>query len=216
MKYVRLVCGECGKEFDKNKSTISKSKNVYYCGKSCSAKAHNKKQGYPKYLTLICSACGVSFQRREREYRKQLKKNKTETFCSRKCSNQEKFAWNDGLATFRWYTNVAYSRRRSTGKEVDITPEYLKEIWDSQNGRCPITNWELQVPIGLNKWDKNARYKVNNASMDRIDNKKGYVIGNVRFVALIVNLARNIFTDEEVIEFAKAVVEHQEKLRKAA
>lgn len=44
-----------------------------------------------------------------------------------------------------------------------------------------------------------------NASLDRIDNSKGYIEGNVRFVALMANLARQSFTDEQMIAFCKAV-----------
>lgn len=38
-------------------------------------------------------------------------------------------------------------------------------------------------------------------SLDRIDATKWYVVGNVRVVWLIENLARNGFSDEEVVEF---------------
>ena len=44
------------------------------------------------------------------------------------------------------------------------------------------------------------------ASLDRIDNSKGYVKGNVRFVALIYNYARNGFDDEAVLAFCNAVI----------
>lgn len=40
-------------------------------------------------------------------------------------------------------------------------------------------------------------------SLDRIDNAKSYSIGNVRVCWLIENLARNVFTDAQVIEFCK-------------
>jgi hypothetical protein len=42
--------------------------------------------------------------------------------------------------------------------------------------------------------------------LDRIDHSKGYIEGNVRFVACIANYARNAFTDEDLQEFCEAVV----------
>lgn len=45
-----------------------------------------------------------------------------------------------------------------------------------------------------------------NASLDRLDQTKGYIKGNVRFVALIVNYARHSWTDNDVVTFARAVV----------
>jgi hypothetical protein len=52
-----------------------------------------------------------------------------------------------------------------------------------------------------NKTDKNP-YQ---SSLDRIDNNKGYIKGNVRFVCLMFNIARNDFSDNQVIEFCKQV-----------
>jgi hypothetical protein len=89
-------------------------------------------------------------------------------------------------------------------KEIpNITPVYLKKIWETQLGICPITGWQLILP-------KNAHVCFDstdprNASLDRIDNAIGYMQGNVRFVSLMANYARNNFTDEQVFEFCRAV-----------
>ena len=40
-------------------------------------------------------------------------------------------------------------------------------------------------------------------SLDRVDNSKGYTNDNVKIVWLIENLARNRFTEEQLIEFCK-------------
>ena len=79
--------------------------------------------------------------------------------------------------------------------------ESLKEIWDSQQGICPLTGWKLELPTQ----SKQYRLHIKTASLDRIDNSKGYILGNVRFVSVMFNFARNNFSDEDVIEFAQAV-----------
>jgi hypothetical protein len=44
------------------------------------------------------------------------------------------------------------------------------------------------------------------ASIDRIDNNIGYIKGNIRFVSLIYNYARNNFSEDDVVEFCTNVV----------
>jgi len=46
-------------------------------------------------------------------------------------------------------------------------------------------------------------------SLDRIDNTKGYVEGNVRFVVSMANMCRNKFDDEDVISFCIKVASHR-------
>lgn len=77
-------------------------------------------------------------------------------------------------------------------------------LFEKQAGKCPVTGWEMILPDSTRKgWDGGNNPR--NASLDRIDNDKGYVEGNVRFVSLIANMARQTFTDEQVVEFCKAV-----------
>ena len=45
-------------------------------------------------------------------------------------------------------------------------------------------------------------------TLDRIDNDKGYVKGNVRFVSVIFNFARNNFSDQDVLNFCQATMSH--------
>jgi len=39
------------------------------------------------------------------------------------------------------------------------------------------------------------------ASLDRTDPKKGYVIGNVKFVTQFVNLGKNKYSEKQIKEF---------------
>jgi len=43
------------------------------------------------------------------------------------------------------------------------------------------------------------------ASLDRIDSSKGYIQGNVQFVAYGINLAKNNFSDADVISFLDSI-----------
>lgn len=91
----------------------------------------------------------------------------------------------------------------ANARKVDcvITSKYLESLWESQNGRCPYTGWELKLSGDFPKDPRKA-------SLDRIDSSKGYIEGNVQFVAMHYNLAKNSWTDEQTIEFCQAVAEN--------
>jgi hypothetical protein len=109
----------------------------------------------------------------------------------------------DEMTPFRWYM-LRIRARESRRGTTDLTLDYLKRVWDRQGGVCPLTGWPMQLPYNTNGWP--AGSVPESASLDRIDNARGYVCGNVRFVSLMVNMARHTFTDDDVLRFARAVV----------
>lgn len=82
----------------------------------------------------------------------------------------------------------AKSRSRKRGMEFDITKEYLLSIWPDE---CPV--------LGI-AWNfagtKKDRY--GSPSLDRIDNSKGYVPGNVRIISTRANMIKTNLTYDEV------------------
>jgi hypothetical protein len=65
--------------------------------------------------------------------------------------------------------------------------------------RCPI----LDIEIIRNK---NTSTKVNSPSLDRIDNTKGYIKGNIMVVSNKANTMKNNATPEELIKFANWIL----------
>lgn len=92
-------------------------------------------------------------------------------------------------------------RVRNRFKEVNITESDLKELWEKQNGRCAYTNIELQLPIGNNKPD--IRYQ---ASLDRIDSSKGYIKGNIQFVAAPINFMKSTMSDDNFRSYLQEIL----------
>jgi hypothetical protein len=169
-------------------------------------------------MKFNCTTCSKEFEIQNREYKRQTKKGRTEFFCSRTCAaiknnkdnprpgNPENLRADnrrDEYTPFRWYVLRSEYRDRNKGYGCNLTVEYLKSLWDLQKGICSFSNWSLILPQDSDGW---LEFKPNNASLDRIDNSKGYVEGNVRYVALMANYARNLFSDEQLIDFCKAVV----------
>jgi hypothetical protein len=71
-----------------------------------------------------------------------------------------------------------------------ITVEDVVALWDKQNGRCAISGMPMAHEF------KNLR----SVSIDRIDNNKGYVPGNVQLVCQWVNYAKNRYSNTEIGE----------------
>ena len=46
----------------------------------------------------------------------------------------------------------------------------------------------------------------NRASVDRIDSSKGYIKGNIQFVSLVAQYAKNMWDEKELYNFCEAVV----------
>lgn len=179
-----------------------------------------------KYTELNCDKCKKRFQRESRYYRFQLKKGQTEFFCSKKCSGTSKSQlkrlyktsisktnrenlrkWNkinhqkDEFTPFRLFMNHVKKRKKTFNREYDIDHEYLKGLYDSQNGICPISGIKMHL-----KDTSSGPKRFDQASLDRIDNSMGYIKGNVRFICLMANYMRNRkFSDYDMIDICKDV-----------
>lgn len=168
-------------------------------------------------IDISCATCCVTFQKVAREYKRQLKNERTKFFCSRTCAavkNNEEHPRKgnadllksdnrrDEHTPFRWYVLRSQYRDKKKKYGCDLTVEYVKQLWEKQSGICPFTGWRLILPHNSDGW---LEYNPFNASLDRIDNTKGYIEGNVRFISVMANLARQTFTDEQLITFCKAV-----------
>jgi hypothetical protein len=170
-----------------------------------------------KTIDLTCENCGASFAKELREYRRQTKRGRTKFFCTQSCatikSNKDSPHGNpknlqadnrkDEYTPFRWFILRAEYRDRKKNYGCDLTVEFLKQLWDHQAQTCPFTGWTMILPQDTNGWVKDDPA---NASLDRIDNSKGYTQDNVRFISLMANYARNTFTDSQLFAFCRSVV----------
>lgn len=75
----------------------------------------------------------------------------------------------------------------------NITIEYIWDLYLHQDKKCKYTQLELTFPVGKGRTTSYSNYT---ASLDRIDNNKGYEIGNVQWVHKDVNLIKQRYTEE--------------------
>ena len=158
-------------------------------------------------IKCTCDSCGCEFERESREV-KRSKKLERKCYCSLKCSgkknnkhlhkygklNKDYLNASNRLDEYSPFRPFLSRTKKRTQHENNLTLEYLKELWD-ENHVCCISGIELK-PY---KW--NQKLTPYTPSLDRIDNTKGYVKGNVRYTTVMANYMRNTFTDTETKKF---------------
>ena len=87
-------------------------------------------------------------------------------------------------------TKLGHCKRRK-GVDCEITRDDLMKLWESQDGRCAISNYPM----------KHISSNLFSVSVDRIDSSQGYTRNNIQLVCQAINLAKNSFSNQEMIEF---------------
>lgn len=166
-------------------------------------------------IDLTCFWCGNSYTKSIGEYNRQRSRGAERFYCTQGCAARQRNKDNpprgnvlnlcsdnlrDELTPFRWFQARVRSRARKGPS--DLTLEFLRVLWGTQQGRCAFTGWEMILPVSTTGF---AVRDPRNASLDRIDNTQGYVEGNVRYVSYMANIARSTFTDNQLREFCRAV-----------
>lgn len=95
---------------------------------------------------------------------------------------------------------IGSAKKRDKMGDIDLA--YLLELWVSQGGKCAISG----ICMRLRGYKEKGLAHPFQASLDRIDNKKSYEKGNVRFVCAMANLARAEWSDESLLSFCRSVV----------
>lgn len=172
-------------------------------------------------LQMCCAGCQKPIVKQAKEVTRQRKKKRAPLFfCSNKCAadsggkhhlkeylgagspkNLIPGNHRDAFTPFRWF--LARCRNRAKKHENGMTLECLQQQWANQKGICPYTGWDLLLPDSTEGW-KAGRH-IRNASLDRIDSSKGYVEGNVQFVAVSINTAKGEFSELEFLELCRAI-----------
>jgi hypothetical protein len=90
--------------------------------------------------------------------------------------------------------------------EFSISIEEAWKLFLAQDRQCALTGLPLVMPDWMASRYPGSRFKV--ASLDRIDNSKGYVTGNIQWVAVEINLMKLENSQEGFIELCQLVVNY--------
>lgn len=137
-------------------------------------------------------------QERKRAYNKKHKERINKTSKLYRDNNKERITeWQTNrMATYRpqHLLNATKRSARSKGIEHTIT---LDDIVIPD--KCPYLGVELTHVMGSGRVHTNS-------SIDRIDNSKGYIKGNIHVISVLANTMKNSATNEQLITFAKRVL----------
>lgn len=88
---------------------------------------------------------------------------------------------------------------KSRGYDFTITIEEAWDLFVKQEGKCALTRWPINFP---------RTCKLNGtASLDRIDNSKGYIPGNIQWLHKDVNRCKWDHDQDYFIQLCKAVAD---------
>jgi len=91
------------------------------------------------------------------------------------------------------------ARAKQGKKKFGIDFDYCLRLWNTQKGRCKLSGLPMSIGVG----SKGSKF-----SIDRIDSKKGYVVGNCQIVRSDVNISKNIMSQKDFIKMCKAVAKN--------
>ncbi len=124
-----------------------------------------------------------------------------------KCCREQKFPINKDITGKNSWRFTGYERldgrrinsyklgAKQRGLKFSVTPKYLWKLLEKQNFRCALSG----LPIDIFSPHKTT------ASPDRIDVKKGYIEGNIQWVHVDVNFAKQSMTNDEFIALCKII-----------
>ena len=181
-KHVKLKCSYSGEYFWKDKSEYSRrikfnpDHKFYKNIKNASLGAGEKNYAHLKpYMGVV-----------------------SENFKNSRGNRKDKFS------PFRYFIRQAKYKletKKTKFQSFNITLEYLKSLWESQNEMCAISGVKMELPTTLGE-NRSSPFC---ASLDRIDSSIGYMQGNVQFVTQFCNIGKKDFELDTVLNFIQAV-----------
>lgn len=192
------VCGKASM-FSKKMSALKmlKRKNCRYCKRDY-RNVNNK--DLPIYKIgdkwgKNCSGCGVEQLYTRKDHAKQSYLSDWQ--CKKCVSSAKGFSQNrsvgDKQRMYNYFSKSAKSRGIEWGLSID-------DMFASYNGYCNMTGWEISIS-----------YFKKTASLDRIDNTKGYIIGNIQWVHSMVNMCKNKYDNEKFLKMCIDIAKQQNK-----
>lgn len=125
--------------------------------------------------------------------------------CVRVKKGKENKGWMGKEELSGKYFCILKSNAGKRGYVFDVEIEYLWDLFEIQNKKCALTGWEIDFSP-----------KNQTASLDRIDNTKGYTKGNLQWLHKDVNKAKNVHDEKYFIEMCEAIARNQQNNLTAA
>lgn len=189
-------CRKCGRVQAKEKY---KSENRFLNGKTipkncvdCSIELNDENRAKTIHSYCVCVECQLKRRKKYRSKESAKLKNKNHNLKRRETK------WN----------HVLFSLIKRRYPQTDLSPEYIKELWDKQNGLC----FWFKIPMTITSKSKYP----SKPSVDRLDNTKPYTKDNCVLCCYSANIGRNINNVDDWMVFLntikeQVIKEHEDK-----
>lgn len=159
-----------------------------------------------KQVEVQCDCCKKIYLKNESEVKRNEKLRRL-SFCSYECLGKNNTQHLEKATRNISQLNPSNRRDEFTGfrehlkrikyrtKEVSLTLQDLKDVFESQKGICPYSKVTLEfVP---KKGKSNPIYTI---SLDRKDSSIGYIKENIQFISIAMNHLKNNMSEENMQE----------------
>lgn len=133
------------------------------------------------------------------EYYAKNRQKRLEYAAKRRASGHEYNIRRTREKTKKGRIQACLTKAKCRKKEFNLSFEYLENLFDSQQGKCSISG----VPLTFEGNTPNL------ASLDRIDSAKGYVEGNIQWVAWYINKMKQDLSMVDFLQKCKEVYEYR-------
>ena len=178
MRIITTICTECKKKFEKSVSHFNRC----------------KRQGWKHFC---CHKCRIAYTNSNLTEEQRIRRN--ELFVKNRFIPQS-----NEFSPFKVFSKKVRQTdviRRYGRSNLDA--EYLKKLWDAQNGKCAYTGITMVLPPTIREYHNTHSLK--KLSLDRIDSSKGYLKGNVHFVCQAINLAKRNLPHDEMVALIEEI-----------
>lgn len=118
------------------------------------------------------------------------------------CNRIKKIYTGSKFITGKMYNKIC-SDAKLRGLEMKVSIKELDCLIEKQNFTCALTGQKLII-------DKTSRSSKTTASLDRIDNSQGYIMGNIQFIHKDINRLKWSFNQEYFIKMCTMVANYHE------
>lgn len=194
------TCLECHRKIRNQRDKAKTFPPVEYkkcptCGKILSKKSFYLSPRMSSGLSTECQECTKLRQQKNRINRGDRDKLKTKERYAKNIDKRRAEKRNYMLANPERHMFLA-AKGRAKRKGIDFNLDINDIIIQKE---CPI----LKVPY-IRGTKGNYSYS---PSLDRIDNSKGYIKGNIQIISSLANTMKNSASTDELIQFAKYILD---------
>lgn len=124
----------------------------------------------------------------------------------RSLRRKNKWKGYEEIAGTRWSSYQKGAQAR--GFVFEITIEHAWDLFLKQERRCAISGMFIDFDMSLDNLRKYG-YQSGLASLDRIDSKQGYVVGNIQWVHKLVNRMKMDLDEVEFFSIVKQISKYK-------